>query len=324
MKTVIMFQGNGMPQYTEDFPEPIVKNEDEILISVKAAAFKNLDKSMASGKHYTTEGDIQLAKVIGGDGVGLLANGRRVYALGVSGMMAEKAVVEKSRMIEIPEGLDDITAAALPNAVAGSAMALRFRAAIQPGETVLINGATGFTGKTAVQIAKYYGAGKIIVTGRNEQTLQLLLPLGADEIVSVSQNDESFIAQIKQIHNNTPIDIVIDYLWGHSAELILETLKGKGGFTHRTRFVSIGSITGDKIQLSSEILRSVDLQLSGSGMGSWTKEEMQKLLKEIVPEMFRLAADNKLKLETLNISLMDIDKLWELEVTDGKRLVVTM
>ncbi len=319
-----MFQGNGMPQYTEDFPEPIVKNEDEILISVKAAAFKNLDKSMASGKHYTTEGDIQLAKVIGGDGVGLLANGRRVYALGVSGMMAEKAVVEKSRMIEIPEGLDDITAAALPNAVAGSAMALRFRAAIQPGETVLINGATGFTGKTAVQIAKYYGAGKIIVTGRNEQTLQLLLPLGADEIVSVSQNDESFIAQIKQIHNNTPIDIVIDYLWGHSAELILETLKGKGGFTHRTRFVSIGSITGDKIQLSSEILRSVDLQLSGSGMGSWTKEEMQKLLKEIVPEMFRLAADNKLKLETLNISLMDIDKLWELEVTDGKRLVVTM
>jgi len=324
MKAVIMFKGNGMPQYTEDFPEPIVKNEYEISISVKATAIKNLDKSMASGKHYSTEGDIQLAKVIGGDGVGLLANGKRVYALGVSGMMAEKAIIEKNRMIEIPEGLDNITAAALPNAVAGSAMALRFRAVIQPGETVLINGATGFTGKIAVQIARYYGAGKIIVTGRNKQTLQSLLALGADEIVSINQDDESFTAQIKQIHNNTPIDIILDYLWGHTAELILETLKGKGGFTHRTRFVSIGSITGDKIQLSSEILRSVDLQLSGSGMGSWTKEEMQKLLKEIVPEMFQLAVENKLKIETINVSLKDIDKLWDMDVSDGKRLVITI
>jgi len=217
---------------TEDFPEPIVKNEDEILISVRAVALKNLDKSMASGKHYSTEGDMQLAKVIGGDGVGLLENGKRVYALGVSGMMAEKAIIEKSRMLEIPEGLDDITAAALPNAVAGSAMAIRFRAVIQPGETVLINGATGFTGKMAVQIAKYYGAGKIIVTGRNQQTLQSLLALGADEIVSINQDDEIFTAQLKQIHNNTPIDIILDYLWGHTAELILATLKGKGGFTH--------------------------------------------------------------------------------------------
>ena len=73
-------------------------------------------------------------------------------------------------MVKLPNGIDDAVAAALPNAVAGSAMALRFRAAMQSGETVLINGATGFTGKIAVQIAKHYGAKKIVVTGRNEQS----------------------------------------------------------------------------------------------------------------------------------------------------------
>jgi len=324
MKAVVMFQGGEMPRYIEDFPEPITNTKDEILISVKAAAIKHVDKARASGKHYSAKGDIHQAKVVGGDGVGLLADGTRVFALGISGMIAEKAITEKNRMIKLPEDIDNVTAAALPNAVAGSAMALRFRAAMKAGETVLINGATGFTGKIAVQIAKHYRAGKIIVTGRNEQTLQSLLALGADEIVSVKQDDESFVAQIRQMHSNTPIDVIIDYLWGHTAELILEALKGTGAFTHRTRFVSIGSITGDKIQLSSEILRSVNLQLLGSGLGSWTKEEMQELFKDIIPEMFDLAAHHKLKVETETVELKDIEKLWATEMPDGKRIVVTI
>jgi len=148
--------------------------------------------------------------------------------------------------------------------------------------------------------------------------------LGADEIISVKQDDKKFIAQIKAIHNSTPIDIIIDYLWGHTAELILSSLKGKGSFTHKTRFVSIGAVTGDKIQLSAENLRSADIQLSGSGLGSWTKDEVQKLFSEIIPEMFQLAADKQLKVETVNVSLKDIEKLWDMEMPDGKRLVVTI
>jgi NADPH:quinone reductase-like Zn-dependent oxidoreductase len=260
--------------------------------------------------------------VIGGDGVGVLENGTRVFALGVSGMIAEKAIIEKNRMVEVPDGLDDSTAAALPNALAGSAMALRFRARMNQGEVVLINGATGFTGKVAVQVAKHYGAKKIIVTGRNDKSLQSLIALGADEIVSVKQDDEKFISQLKEIHTKTPIDIIIDYLWGHTAELILTSLKGNGSFTHKTRFVSIGSVSGDKIQLSSENLRSVNLQLSGSGLGSWTKDEMQKLFAEIIPEIFLLAAEKRFKVETVNVDLKDIDKLWDIEVTEGKRLVI--
>ncbi|NTD96350.1 zinc-binding alcohol dehydrogenase family protein [Agrobacterium tumefaciens] len=323
MKAAVVYQMGEMPQYA-DFPEPIVHNDDEVLITVKASAIKQLDKSRASGKHYSATADKSEAIVPGGDGVGLLEDGTRVFAMGISGMMAEKAVVDRRRMVKLPDGIDDATAAALPNGVAGSVMALRFRAGMKVGETILINGATGFTGRIAIQVAKHYGAKKIIVTLRNEKSLKYLLELGADIIVSTEQTDENFINQLKEIHNHTPIDIVIDYLWGHTAELILEAFKGEGSFTQRTRFVSIGSISGDKIQLSSEILRSVDLQISGSGLGSWTKEEMYKLIKEIIPEMLQLAADKKIIIETEKVNLKDIKKLWGMTVADGKRLVVTI
>lgn len=323
MKAAVIYQSGERPQFTE-FPEPVVKNDDEILISVKAAAIKNIDKSLASGKHYSATDRKQNATVPGGDGVGLLTDGTRVFAMGISGMMAEKAIISKNRMVKLPEGIDNIIAAALPNAVAGSAMALRFRAGMKPGETVLINGATGFTGKIAVQIARHYGAKKIMVTGRNKETLQTLLTIGANEIISLKQDDEQFISQLKEIHNSSPIDIVIDYLWGHTAELILTSLKGKGSFTHKTRFVSIGAVTGDTIQLSAENLRSVDLQLSGSGIGSWSKAEMQKLFTEIVPEMLQLAADKKLIVDTIAVGLEEIEKVWDMEVPDGKRLVIVM
>ena len=321
MKAAVIYKKGELPKYAE-FAEPIVQNENEVLISVKAVAITNLDKGIVSGDHYSSENENQNGTVIGSDGVGILNNGTRVYARGINGTIAEKALVEKNRMIPLPDGISDDTAAAMPNAVAGSAMALRFRAQIQPGETVLINGATGFTGQMAIQIAKHYGAKKIIVTGRNEKTLQSLLAIGADEIISLKQDDEAIVAQLKAIQENTPIDIILDYLWGHSAELILSFLKGKGNFTHRVRYISIGAMSGDTIQLSASILRSVDLQLSGSGLGSWTKEEVKLLFSEILPEMFLLAAQNNLQVNIETVNLADIEKAWNIDVPDGKRLVV--
>jgi len=322
MKAAVVFQKGEMPKYVEDFAEPTVQNENELLISVKASAVKNLDKMRASGQHYSTQNEEWTARVVGGDGVGILADGTRVYAIGVSGMIAEKATIEKDKMVKLPEGIDDAAAAALPNAVMGSALALRFRAGLQKGETVLINGATGVTGKTAVQIAKYYGAKKVIATGRNEESLKELLSLGADEIISLKQDNEHFVSQIKAIHKENNIDVVIDYLWGHSAELILSALKGNGGFSHRTRFVTVGGMTGDTITLSSSILRGTDIQISGSGLGSWTREEVKLLITEILPEMFQLAAEGKLKIETVNVDLKDIENVWNMDIDSGKRLVV--
>lgn len=322
MKSAVVFNKGELPKYVEDFTEPTIQNDNQLLMSVKAVAIKHLDKMRASGKHYSTQNEPWQAKVVGGDGVGLLADGTRVFAFGVTGTIAEKAVIDKNTVVKLPEGIDNATACALPNAVMGSALALRFRAEMKAGETILINGATGFTGKTAVQIAKLFGVKKVIATGRNEQALESLKALGADEIISLNQNDEAFISQLKNIHNNTPIDVVLDYLWGHPAEMILDTLKGNGGFSHKTRFVTIGGMAGDKIQLSSSILRSTDIQISGSGFGSWSREEMNLLFSEILPEMFKLASEEKIKIETESIPLIDIEKAWEIEMSGGKRLVV--
>jgi NADPH:quinone reductase-like Zn-dependent oxidoreductase len=321
MKAAVVYRKGEMPKYA-DFAEPIPQNENQVLISVKAVAITNLDKGKASGKHYSSENQNQNVFVIGSDGVGLLENGTRVYARGISGTIAEKAIIDKNILVPLPDGISDAIAASLPNAVAGSAMALKFRAGIKEGETVLINGATGFTGQMAIQLAKHYGAKKIIVTGRNEKTLQSLLELGADEIISVKQNDEAIIAQLKEIHSTTPIDIILDYLWGHPAELILNALKGNGSFTNRVRYVNIGGMAGDSIQLSSGILRSVDLQLSGSGLGSWSKAEVKLLFSEILSEMFLLAAQNKLKVNIQEVKIADIEEMWAKEALDGQRLVV--
>ncbi|MDE1192854.1 MAG: zinc-binding alcohol dehydrogenase family protein [Arachidicoccus sp.] len=248
-----------------------------------------------------------------------MPDGSKIYALGESGMIAEKAVVSRDKIIPVPKGLDDAVAAALPNAVAGSALALLFRGKMKDGDTVLINGATGFTGTLAVQLAKHYGAGKIIVTGRNEQSLNNLLNLGADEIVSLhTQKGEDFIENIKAVNAAKPIDVVVDYLWGNSAEWILSSLKGNGKFSRKINFVSVGAMSGDTMQLSSQILRSVDLHLCGSGIGSWTKDEMNLLFKKIIPEVFQLAAENKLQVNITKVPLADIERISTMELDNLK------
>ncbi len=320
MKAAVVFAKGSIPQYA-DFQEPEIQ-ENEILISVKAASIKNLDRARAGGNHYSTENQEHQPTVIGTDGAGYLENGSKVYFFSKKGTVAEKAVADPKMIIPIPEELDFSLAAALPNAVMGSAMALKFKAGLQSGNTVLINGATGITGRIAVQVARLYGAGKVIVTGRNEESLQSLLELGADEEISLMLDDNDFKQKIKEIHKETPIDIIIDYIWGHSVEMILSALKGDGTFSHKTKLVTIGGMSGDVIQLSSQILRGTDIQISGSGLGSWTKEESKLLFSEIIPEMFQAAVEGKIKMETQDVDIKNIEAVWNAEVQSGKRLVI--
>jgi len=320
MKAAVMYK-DGIPQYT-DFPEPIPQDDNELLVTVKAVAIKHFDKAQASGRHYSSDVNAINGKVPGGDGVCLLADGTRVYGMGISGMLAEKATIHKSRIVKIPDGVSDATAAALPNAVFGAAMGLRFKANMRPGDVVLINGATGFTGRVAVQLAKHYGAKKVIATGRNLQSLQDVLQLGADEIISIE--DEQFAQKLQHIHATTPVDVTLDYLWGTTAEVILACLKGNGSFTNFIRYVSVGSMAGDGMHLSAAALRSANIQLTGSGLGAWSKAEVQELFTTILPEMFQLAADGKLTVKTREVSLSNIVNMWTMDVPGGERLVVTM
>ncbi len=247
MKAAVIFEYGKAPQYA-DVAAPAVSHTSDVLINVKAAAIKNVDRSISNGTHYSSQPVPSEGHIIGSDGVGLLADGTPVYGVG-HGMIANQAVVKKEMLVKLPANLDYATAAALPNAVMGSAMGLLCRANMQAGDTVLINGATGITGRIAVQLAKHYGAGKVIATGRDARALASLRDLGADELVMLRQTDDALLQNFREIHALSPVDIVIDYLWGRPAEILLATLKGNGMFTHRTRFVSIGSMAGETIQL---------------------------------------------------------------------------
>ena len=323
MKAAVLEQLGTAPQY-KTYAEPEIQNENQVLLNVKAAAVKNLDKLRAGGTHYASY--TELPVVVGMYGVGVLEDGTRVYAQGISGMIAERAIIDKNKYTLIPDDLDDHLAAALPNAVLGSAMALKVRGEIKPGQNVLINGATGVTGLLAVQVAKYYGAENIFTTGRNQESLEKSLELGANQIISLKQEETDIVEKLKQVHAATPIDLVIDYIWGRPAELILTALKGGGldHTSHRTRFVSVGSMAGENISLPSGILRSSAIELLGSGFGSLSPDDLASLSQEVLPKMFELAAKVKLKMILVVDFIENIEQLWDQKIESGKRLVISM
>lgn len=323
MKAAIIHQTGKIPQY-EEIAGPIIKDGQELGF-VKAASIKNVDKSLANGAHYDKT-NRQFPVTVGVDGVAVLEDGTRVYTGSVPpyGMMAEKTAIIRGYSVPVPDGLDDITAAALPNPAASAWMALAWRGQLKQGDNVLIMGATGVTGKMAIQIARHLGAGKIVAAGRNESVFEHLIGLGADQVISLSQLEEDLKAAFKKAVGETPFDIVLDYLWGRPAEILLEALTGHDLRAERkvTRYIHIGEMAGSTIQLPGAVLRSTGLELYGSGGGSMSKEAMSSLITEVVPEIFRLAAEGKLAIDTEVVPLSDIANAWQRAGSSGKRIVV--
>lgn len=318
MKAAVLHQLGTNPKFeTINDPQP---TSEQTIITIKAAAIKQLDKVKASGKHYTKYPYFPIA--VGTDGTGILEDGTRIYASGITGMLAEKALVQKGNWTVLPDGISFETAAALPNALIGSDMALLYRAKMEAGQTILINGATGVTGKIAVQMAKYRGASRIIVTGRNETILNELKELGADEIISLHQNDATILEQLQNIHETTPIDIVLDYLWGHPMELILQAFKSLP--PRKIKIITVGEMAGTNISLPSGTLRSTQIELLGSGIGSLSMNEIATYMKEILPSVFELAANGKLIIDIELAKLKDIETIWTKQEQPGKRFVVTI
>lgn len=319
MKAAVLYKTGEIPQYDE-FTDPIPQPHEQ-LVYIKAASIKNLDKSRAKGSHYDKHTNYPV--VVGVDGVGTLEDGTRVYAGSQTGMMAEKALISKTWYVPIPDELDDVTAAAIPNPAVSAWLSLAYKGQLKKGGTVLIMGATGTTGKLAVQIARHLGAGRIIATGRNTEVLN---NLGADVTISLNQPDDAIKQVLKAEALQNSFDVVIDYLWGKPAELVLEVLTGHdlNAAAHLTRFVQVGAMTGPNINLPAAALRSSAIELVGSGGGSISKEEIGRIQTEILPEVFRLAAAGKLSIDTLAIPLKDVAEAWKQADLQRKRVVVTM
>ncbi len=216
----------GNPPYYGDFADP-APQPGETVVSVTATAVSTVVRGRASGAHYSA--GTALPFVPGVDGVGRTPEGRRVYFAFPRppfGSMAERVVISADRLVPLPEGLDDATAAAAANPGMSCWIPLTLLSPIHPGESVLVNGATGVSGRMAIQVAKHLGARKVIATGRDEAKLRTLPELGADVVLSLRQPAETFRDALRKEARDSDLGVVLDYLWGPSAETILAALGG--------------------------------------------------------------------------------------------------
>ncbi len=294
------------PRYT-GFPDP-VPTGDEILITVNAAGLHPIVKSLAKGSHYGSTG--QFPFVPGVDGVGRTPQGERVFfgaAHPPFGTFAERSLGKPAYCFPIPDALDDVTVAALMNPAMASWGALEHRAHFTAGESILILGATGSAGQLAVQVARRFGAKRIVAAGRDPKSLEETKSLGADATIPLQQEHDALVSAFRA-ELAQGIDVVLDYLWGAPAEALLAavTQKGLDHDAGRLRYIQIGNAAGPNITLAGATLRSSGLELLGSGFGSVSLDKIFASLRSAL----QAAAKEPFRIKLVTAPLRDVEKLW--------------
>ena len=311
MKAAVVTGPGRTPAYS-DFPAPTAA-DGERLVAVTAAALTQLARGRASGVHYSASGAYPF--VAGVDGVGRLADGDRVYFLlprAPYGAFAQETVVPDAQCVLLPADLDDVTAAAIANPGMSSWAALVDRAKLAAGETVLVNGATGASGRLAVQIARRLGASKVVATGRNRAALA---SLGADSVIALSGDDSEVEERLRGAFADR-IDVVLDYLWGRSAELLLSAAAKAAPKTAEIRFVQIGAMTGGQITLPADVLRSAPIHIMGSGLGSVAAPRLLAAIRAVLAA----AKPAGLQIAARTVPLAAIEAAWS-EADSARRIV---
>ena len=302
----------------EQFPEPVA-GENEVIVQVHAASIKPVDKQIASGSHYATPA--QFPFVCGIDGVGHLSDGQRVFFGGCRppyGAMAQRTVVPKAFTFPLPATLTDELAAVIPNPGVSAWLALTFRARLAAGENVLILGATGVTGRLALQIAKLLGAGRVVAAGRNPQSLQSLAPLGADATIRLDLPEQELHEAFVREADESGFQVVIDYLWGRPTEVLLSAMTRRtfAAVGTETRLVQVGESAGPTISLPAAVLRSTALTVLGTaGIPS------RDVLTDALQRVMTYAGSGELQVDTVSVPLADIATAWE-HNQSGRRVVV--
>jgi len=278
------------PRYVETKCPP--PPEGFVQVKVLAAGIHHVVRSRASGHHYSS-GTLPL--IPGTDGVGTTPDGQTVFfsVFTTGGSFAEYVNVSKRALFPLPDGLDPILAAALVNPALSSWMALTSRCNVKPGFSVCILGATSFSGRIAIQIARSLGASKIVGVARNAETLASL------------DLDQRAILDSDYVPDT---DVILDYVYGPPTERILAAIKPD----HPVQYVHIGSLAGLEINLPGSVLRSKDLTIRGSGTGAFSLQDARKELPQL------LNALKNLKLDVILYKLQDIEYAWN----DQNRVVV--
>jgi NADPH:quinone reductase-like Zn-dependent oxidoreductase len=324
MKAAVVTSAGVTPVY-RDFDLPVAQAGEE-LISVRASALSNFSKSRATGSHYSAGGGFPL--IAGTDGVGVTQDGRRVYFVlpeAPFGALAEFCPVDSRRCLELPDSLDDVTAAAIANPGMSAWAALVERAHLVQGETVLINGATGTAGRLAVQLAKHLGAAKVIATGRNAEELEQVKQLGADVIIPFTlgmpdpTGAKNYEEALRQVFASG-IDVVVDYLWGQSAQTVVTAIAKSVDDGVPVRFVHVGGASREEnIALPGAALRAAAIMLMGSGVGSVRPSALLKAISSV----FDAVEPVGLKIATRVVPLSDVERVWD-QAAGKPRLVFTI
>jgi NADPH2:quinone reductase len=280
------------PELVDDQPEP----QGELIAQITAAPLNPVDLAIASGDFYA--GPPSTPYVPGVEGVGRTDDGRRYwFETGAGyvgdGSMAERAAVHPDRAIELPDGVEDALAGCLGVAGIAAWVPLAHRAHVEPGETVLVLGATGAVGQIGVQAARLLGAGRVVAAGRDAAKLAQLdadatveLPATADELRAAAGGG---------------IDVVLDPLWGEHATTATEAMNLNG------RLVMLGQAGGRHATLDAGVVRGKALRILGHANAATAAEEKRAAFRDMCAH----AAAGRLTVDYEEIPLDRIAEAWE-------------
>jgi NADPH2:quinone reductase len=289
---------HGAPRF-DQFEEP-QSTDDAVVVHVAAAALSQFDVIHASGQHAIKPP--VLPAVACNEGIGRLADGQRVYFAGPlppNGSMAQRTIVPLSNMIDVPDGVDDATAAGLGNSGLAAWLPLSFRARLLPGESVLIIGATGIVGRLAVQAAKLLGAGRVIAVGRDLSALEQVRELGADAVVALGGDADMVAAYRASV--GAPVNVIVDYVWGPALEAALHVADAGA------RIVQVGRAGASaEIHLSADLVRARSLNV----LGYATYHVPHDLRAAAYQQLVQFAADGQLRVDLECLPLSEVQQAW--------------
>ncbi len=243
----------------------------QVVVSVKACGVNFPDTLIIQGKYqfkpempFSPGGEVAgVVKEIG-EGVTRVKPGDRVIAFNTWGGFAEEMVVDADRTIPMPAGMEFIPASAFVLTYGTSYHALKDRADIKAGETLLVLGAAGGVGLAAIQLGKAMGA-RVIAAASSDAKLKVCRDNGADELINYGSED--LRVRVKAITAGKGVDVVYDPVGGPYSELALRDMAWKG------RFLVVGFAAGDipKVPLNLTLLKGCSIV--GVFWGSFTKNE---------------------------------------------------
>ncbi|MGK2954971.1 MAG: quinone oxidoreductase family protein [Solirubrobacterales bacterium] len=310
MKAAVVTKHGDAPEYKE-FDSPAV-DEGAELIEVELAGINPVDIAIASG--LFDAGAPPLPYVAGLEGIGTGPDGRRVWFDGANfpwGSFAPQTAIAKGKGIEVPEDIASEQAIAFGVAGMAAWLALDWRGDLKPGETVLVNGASGSVGQIAIQAARILGAGRVVGTARSESGLAKVEELGAD--AAVSTESDSFGDDLKEASGGGA-DLVLDNLWGAPVVAAIDAMSYNG------RLVQVGNSAGRHAELLAGRLRGGNLDLRGHRNFSAPREAQADAFRE----MCRLSVAGELRIDVEVVPLADVADAWERQkASPGHKLALS-